>query len=79
MIVDTVRGFVETEIYPHEVEVDRLGAVPPELDEAVKSKCLELGFFAANMPEEVGGGGLEHLTCTLLERALGRVSMAQTV
>jgi acyl-CoA dehydrogenase len=79
MIVDTVRDFVETEIYPHEAEVDRLGAVPPELGETIKAKCLELGFFAANMPEDVGGGGLDHLTFTLLERELGRASMALTV
>ena len=31
MIVDTVRAFVETEIYPHENEVERTGHVPPEL------------------------------------------------
>ena len=29
MIVDTVRSFVETEIYPHEAEVERTGEVPP--------------------------------------------------
>ncbi len=28
MIVKTVREFVETEIYPHESEVDRTGIVP---------------------------------------------------
>jgi len=79
MIVDTVRGFVETEIYPHEAEVDRRGEVPPELGERIKTRCLNLGFFAANMPVEVGGGGLDHLTFTLLERELGRASMALTV
>ena len=79
MIVDTVRGFVETEIYPHEAEVDRRGEVPPELGEKIKARCLDLGFFAANMPVEVGGGGLDHLTFTLLERELGRASMALTV
>ena len=31
MIVDTVRSFVETEIYPYEAEVDRTGVVPAEL------------------------------------------------
>jgi hypothetical protein len=31
MIVETVRGFVETEIYPHENEVERTGIVPPDL------------------------------------------------
>ena len=33
-------------------------------------------FFAANMPEELGGGGLGHLDFALLERELGRGSMA---
>jgi len=79
MIVDTVRAFVETEIQPHEAAVERSGQVPREVGEEIKRKCLELGFFAANLPEEVGGGGLDHLAFTLLERELGRGSMALTV
>ena len=78
MIVDTVRGFVEREIYPHEAEVERLGAVPEELAAEIKKKTLETGFYAANFPEEVGGGGLNHLEFALLERELGRGSMALT-
>jgi acyl-CoA dehydrogenase len=78
MVVDTVRGFVEKEIYPHEAEVERTGHVPPELGEQIKQKVLDMGFYAPNMPEEVGGGGLDHLTLTLLERELGRGSMALT-
>ena len=35
MIVDTVRGFVETEIYPHENEVERTGIVPKELGQEI--------------------------------------------
>ena len=50
MIVDTVRSFVETEIYPHEAEVERTGEVPPAVAEAIKSKTLELGFYACNFP-----------------------------
>jgi len=76
MIVDTVRSFVENELYPHEAEVERSGIVPRELGQEIKNKCLELGFFAANLPEEVGGGGLSHLEFALLERELGRASMA---
>ncbi|WP_299617985.1 acyl-CoA dehydrogenase family protein [Pelagibius sp.] len=79
MIVDTVRRFVETEIYPHEAAVEKSGQVPAELGQEIKRKCLELGFFAANLPEEVGGGGLGHLDFTLLERELGRGSQALTV
>ena len=32
MIVDTVRSFVENEIYPHEAEVERTGEVPLSWD-----------------------------------------------
>jgi acyl-CoA dehydrogenase len=76
LIVDTVRDFVETEIYPHEDEVERTGVVPPEVAGDIAQKCQNLGFYAANLPESVGGGGLNHLEFTLLERELGRASAA---
>ncbi len=78
MIVDTVRAFVEKEIYPHEAEVERTGHVPHELGEEIKRKCINLGFYACNFPESVGGAGLSHLDFTLVERELGRGSMALT-
>ena len=74
MIVDTVRSFVENEIYPHEAEVERSGEVPRELGLEIRDKCIEAGYFAANIAEEFGGGGLGHLDFTLLERELGRAS-----
>ena len=79
MVVNTVRDFVERELYPHEEAVEQTGRVPPELGEEIKRKVVELGFYAPNLPLEVGGGGLDHLTFTLLERELGRASMALTV
>ncbi len=78
MIVSTVRSFVENEIYPHEQTVERAGEVPPELAQEIKRRCIELGFYACNFPEEVGGAGLSHLDFTLVERELGRGSMALT-
>lgn len=79
MIVETVRTFVETEIYPHENEVERTGIVPPELGREIQRKCIDLGFYACNFPEEVGGAGLDHVTFTLVERELGRGSLGLTV
>ncbi len=76
MIVSTVRSFVEKEIYPHEAEVERTGEVPGEVAERIKSKTMELGFYACNFPQEVGGAGLSHLEFALVERELGRGSMA---
>lgn len=78
MIVSTVRGFVESEIYPYEEEVERTQIVPPELANEIRRKTIELGFYACNFPEEVGGAGLSHLDFALVERELGRGSMALT-
>ncbi len=76
MIVSTVRRFVEEEIYPHEDLVDRTGDVPEEIAAQIKQKTMDLGFYACNFPEEVGGAGLAHLEFALVERELGRGSMA---
>ena len=74
MIVDTVRSFVETELYPHEDLVERTDAIPPDLAAQIQAKAIEVGLYAANMPEALGGGGLDNLGITLLERELGRAS-----
>ena len=76
MIVSTVRSFVEHEIYTYEELVERSGEVPKEIADEIKRKTLELGFYACNFPEEVGGAGLSHLEFALVERELGRGSMA---
>src|SRR6202158_2561241 len=79
MIVSTVRGFVERELYPLEAEVERNGQVPIEVGREIQRKVKALGFYAPNMPAELGGGGLDRLTFTLLESELGRASMALSV
>lgn len=78
MIAETVRSFVENEIYPHEDAVERTGEVPREVADEIKRKTLELGFYACNFPESVGGAGLNHLEFSVVERELGRGSMALT-
>ena len=79
MIVGTVRKFVEQELYPLEQELERSGELPLEIGKEIQRKVIELGFYAPNIPEEYGGGGLDHLTFTLLERELGRPSMALSI
>ena len=76
MIADTVRAFVEKEIYPHEAQVERTGVVPNEIAQHIKRKTLDLGFYACNFPESVGCAGLNHREFALVERELGRGSMA---
>ncbi len=76
LLVEAIRGFVETELMPYEEEVERTDKVRPELIAQIKERAIRSGFYAANMPEELGGGGLDHVSLTLMERELGRTSFA---
>ena len=37
MIIDTLKNFVEQELYPHEIEVEKTNQIRPEL--AAQIKC----------------------------------------
>lgn len=76
MIIDTTRAFVEAELYPHEAEVERTGHLRMDLIREIQTKAIAAGLYAANMPEEVGGAGLDTLTWLLYERELGRANYA---
>ena len=76
MVVDTVRAFTQRELVPHEDEVERTGQVKPELVDEIRRKALGAGLYAANMPEELSGGGLDDLTLAMAERAFGWTSYA---
>ncbi|MFO0405156.1 MAG: acyl-CoA dehydrogenase family protein [Labrys sp. (in: a-proteobacteria)] len=76
MLVDTVRRFAEDELYPHEATVEKLDEVPDEIAAEIQRKAIELGLYACNMPAELGGGGLDNLGITLVERELGRANYA---
>ncbi len=76
LIVRTARGFAEEVLYPHEEIVEQTDEIPAEIAAEVKQKSLELGLYAANMPEELGGAGLDAVTLALMERELGRANFA---
>lgn len=76
MIVDTVRSFTERELFPHEGLVEKLGDVPPDLVAQIKKRSIDAGLYAANMPAEIGGGGLDSFDVTLVDREFGAASYA---
>ena len=76
MLVDMARSFVERELYPHEEEIERTGELRPELVAEIKKKAIDAGLYAANMPAELGGGGLDTVSWVLLEKELGRANYA---
>ena len=74
LIIDTARAFVENELYPHEAEVERTNQIRPELYEEIKQKALLNGLYAANMPVELGGGGLDPISLCLFEKEFGKAN-----
>jgi acyl-CoA dehydrogenase len=71
MIVGTVRRFVEAELIPLEEEIEESGRLDPVKARAIFEKSRALGFYAMNIPEEYGGGGLSAVDTMLVEEQFG--------
>ncbi|MGP8033529.1 MAG: acyl-CoA dehydrogenase family protein [Steroidobacteraceae bacterium] len=76
LIVDSTRRFVREELVPHEAEVERSGELRADLHRELRAKAQAAGLFAANMPLEVGGAGLEGVSWVLYEKELGYTNYA---
>jgi acyl-CoA dehydrogenase len=76
LLLNTVRSFLEAEVYPHEDMVDRTGEVPEELGRQIEARAKEMGLYAANLPEHVGGGGLSYSAMAVMEREYGKTTHA---
>jgi len=76
LIVETTSAFVENELYPHEAELEATGVLRDDLANELKQKAIAAGLYAANIPAEFGGAGLDTPTWLLYERELGKTSYA---
>src|SRR5277367_4511553 len=76
LVIKTTRDFVQNELYPYEKEVEETGVLRPDLQRMLKAKAIDAGLYAANMPVEVGGAGLDTVTWVLYEKELGRANYA---
>ncbi len=72
LLVGTIRRFVDTELIPLEDEVERTGTLAPDKAREVFEKSRANGFYAMNIPEEYGGGGLCAVDTMLVEEQFGR-------
>jgi alkylation response protein AidB-like acyl-CoA dehydrogenase len=68
LIRDSAREFCAREIVPFARDWDR----EEELPRPLVDKLAEAGFLAASIPEELGGGGLDSVSYTLLCEELGK-------
>jgi acyl-CoA dehydrogenase len=71
LIVDNVRRFVYEELVPLEDEVEEAGRLDPAKARAIFEKSRALGFYAMNIPDEYGGGGLSAVDTMLVEEQFG--------
>jgi acyl-CoA dehydrogenase len=76
LIIATTRDFVRQELVPHEREVEDSGVLREELWRELRQKAIGAGLYAANMPAEVGGAGLDAVSWVLYEKELGHTSYA---
>ncbi|MFZ1525854.1 MAG: acyl-CoA dehydrogenase family protein [Saprospiraceae bacterium] len=68
MIKETVKTFVEQDIWPHTERIEKLeeGLIPSRLD-----IFASLGLLGTHMPEEYGGSHLDYITNTLIGEEIG--------
>lgn len=74
MLIDTVQGFIQSELQPLEDEVEETGVLAPEKAQAIFEKSRALGLYAMNIPEEFGGGGLSAVDTMLVEEQFGHTT-----
>ena len=79
LIAEGVRAFVTNELQPHEETVEKLDAVPDDLFRELQQKAIRAGYYALNMPAEIGGGGLIASQRAVAEIEFGRVSRALAI
>lgn len=72
----TARAFCERELLPHEELLEHTGELPRELELEIRHKAIAVGLHACNMPESVGGVGLNCVENTLVEKGLSRAAAA---
>ena len=76
LLITTLKAFMDAEIFPYEDEVDAKGEVPIDLGRQIEARAKDVGLFAANLPTEIGGGGLGYQAMALMEREYGKTTHA---
>jgi acyl-CoA dehydrogenase len=73
-LIEAVRTFIKTELAPHEQAIEDTGVLEPEIAAQIHAKSKELGFYAMNIPEKFGGGGLSAVDTMLVEEQFGHTT-----
>ncbi len=74
LLVSTIRRFVTTELLPLEQQVEEAGALKDAAAQRIFAASRAAGLFAVNMPEDLGGGGLNAVDTCLAEEQFGHTT-----
>lgn len=83
MLRDSVRRFVQEELMPLEAQYANDPDIPDDVRRRLEDRARELGFWAFDLPEVHGGGGIGYVGMCLVFEELGKCNVpsfrAQTV
>lgn len=75
MIAQTAAEFMETEVVP---AIEQLEKKDWKLARALVQRCGELGLLGADVPESLGGVGLDKVSAVIVGEAVGRAASFAT-
>jgi acyl-CoA dehydrogenase len=75
MLRDSTRRFVELELLPLESLYANEADIPDAVRATLQDKAKELGFWAYDLPEAVGGGGIGYFGMCLVMEELARCNV----
>jgi acyl-CoA dehydrogenase len=74
MLRRTAKRFVEKECRPLEEMVEGWDVIPDDILAELSKKSIDVGFWALDMPEEYGGGGVGMLGLVMVSEEFGKTS-----
>ncbi len=75
MLRTTVRRYVDTELRPLEKSVEERDHLDDEVFAELRRKAVDIGLYAHNLSEGIGGGGLSVLGQVVIGEEIGRTCM----
>ncbi len=75
MLRTTTRRFVQEFLKPLEKSVEETDHLDDEVFRQLRMKAVEVGLYAHNLPESMGGGGLDVLSQVVIGEEIGKTSM----
>lgn len=76
MMLETVRRFADEFLAPEVDRVERDDDIDEETVRMLRAKASELGLYAYNLSEDLGGAGLSYTAQCEVARILGRIPIA---